>query len=184
MNLPSEGELRELHVRACVAYAARCAMRVRPLLGRAGDHPSAPEHRDTIDRAIGVASRYAENGDAAADEARAAREAAEAVATVAPSALAYEVAYAASYAAKAVQAVWDDEADVADAAADAAGAGARAVPRAAASWLDAIMLYGKAVGLDYQRLADTNGLPADALGSFLLSPLWPEGEPEWAAKLG
>jgi len=102
-DLPARNEMIGLPLRALVAYAARCARRVRPEPERAGAEYSA-----AVEAAILAAERFAMNaGRTVVEEAEAAADAAAAAAEALPpdeEGDRYSAAYAASYAARAAAA--------------------------------------------------------------------------------
>jgi hypothetical protein len=167
---------------ARVAFAVRCAQRVRPLFTLAW--PDAPaEHVEALDRAIALAQASAAspasasvsaaasaayNASDASGDALSAYIASDASdASDAPSAA--SAAASAAYAASAA-----DAADAADAAASAA-----AYAYAASASADA---YAYAIHQDFEllrSLAKEQGWTDDtAVGTALLGPLWPDGKPE------
>ncbi|MAY75651.1 MAG: hypothetical protein CMJ31_13230 [Phycisphaerae bacterium] len=168
VTLPTEEELARLPRNAVVAYALRCAMRVRPLVEVYW--PNAPRKQlAAIDRAITLVQAAVTNpASTSASELSHAAVAADAAANAADAANA-----AAARAALAARAA---------AAADTAHA-AHAAHAAAASNVAAA---NAAAGADYNTLAhlaredgwaDDTGIDVERLG-----PLWPQGTPAgWPA---
>jgi hypothetical protein len=58
-DLPSLGELKQLPLRALVAYAARNARRVQPFFTLPDDHPEKQRHVAAVERAIRIAEEFA-----------------------------------------------------------------------------------------------------------------------------
>lgn len=185
-------QLAKLPHRAIVAFAARCARRVRPLADVLRE-----DFQDAIDRAIAGTESVARGGDAVGAVA-----AAEDIwAAVAPGRPAVSVAEAAAEAAEAAKAV--EVRDTAGAAVHAAAAAKAAVHAAAAAagagrghaWgpdtTEAVWNAEAATRADVVRLIalglgepGTPGLPIDPSEAVPLGPLWPGGEPEWLRKEG
>lgn len=176
MNLPSEGDLSRLNPRACMAYAVRCAMRVRPLYRSRTDNPQAEQHQVSVDRAISIASQHAWNSfdssftlAAAVAVAKAAYDAARAAANVAAAAAANAAANAA-----AVNIPVRAAAAAYDAAYDAA--------RAAYATSDDFDAVTAAAIHDYRNLLRLNPSSIDPSENGPLGHLWPNGEPLWYAR--
>lgn len=180
-GLPGKKELEQLPRWAQVAFAARCAERVRPLYKHFW--PDAPQkYIDAVDEAVLVAWRAASQASvpayaAAAAVAYAAVDAID-VAAADDTAGAYGAAYAAHVAVRASAHAAAANARAANArAADAAAAADDAATHAAAS--------GAAIAAmrrDYEllkALAEREGWTDEsAVDPDLLGPLWAEGEPE------
>jgi hypothetical protein len=200
-------ELANLPLRAIVAFAARCARRVRPLAA------SLPEDsRVAIDQAITVAEAFARGDKAvgAAVTAGAAVGAARGAEIDGVTETAVGAAWAAAQAAEAVQAAKAAEAFGAAAdnnfavqAAEAADQTARCAALAVGNATLAVRSAALAVKAiasvtdrDHAILADieqiiafrlgepgTLGSPIDPSEAGPLGPLWPGGEPAWLRKL-
>ena len=177
-------DLSRLPPHAIVAYAARCAMRVCPLFGRAGvPHEQAASLTRAIDAAERVASGHVLSVEemAAADEAEAAAVAA--VGNPAACHAARAAAFAARAACAADQAPYAAEAFGGDAARAAHAAAVAAVDPGSAS--EAAHYADYAARADYERLVLLNrgapplGLPIHCSEDGPLGPLWPEGKPSW-----
>ncbi|MBN9121796.1 MAG: hypothetical protein J0I06_22090 [Planctomycetes bacterium] len=163
-NLPGIAKIAKLPRSARVAFAARCARRVLPLVKHYW--PNAPEHHlKALDRAVSVAENAAD----------AARSAADAAAR----------ASAAARAARAADAA--DAAHAADAAAYAAAALAGDAAYAAAAAAAAYAAYATArrfIARDFKTLVEaaaagkwTNQTPVPPT---VFGPMWPEGvPPDW-----
>jgi hypothetical protein len=207
-----KAELRELPLRAIVAFAARCARRVEPLVG------SRLAGAEDLERAIALAEQLARGMQiqsptilAAANVAYGAANraikadsfdpfAADAYFAYAAANAAYAAANAAAYGANAVNAAADAANrayavnainDVANRAANSAGAANDAVNRAAygANAKAPISALQAALAADQRCLATLNLGEPKTLGRGIdpsptgpLGPLWPEGEPEWFVK--
>jgi hypothetical protein len=175
-ELPTKEELVQLPLRATVAYAARCARRVSPLVERAKMHFTA---KIEVGRAIVVAEGFALGRRATADDiAKAATEAAAAIAVADADAACHAACHAAYYAARAAKAAAAADAavtaDAAAAAADAAAVAAAAVAAVDAARAD----FDRLILLHLGPLGEV-GFPIDPSGSGPLGPLWPGGEPVW-----
>jgi len=192
-KLPTEEELSELPRWARVAYAARCARRVRPLFKHFW--PEAPEeHIEAVDNACRLSAASAAYPAAVARAAAAARTAAiftaaydaanprfVAAAAVARSAVAYAAAYAAAdarsaaAAATAARSVTDAYA-FAYALTEAAYASSASDAAARRDFNLLHKLAQGAASADWgERTPWTDETPVDP---DLLGPLWPFGEPE------
>ena len=176
-------DLSRLPPHAIAAYAARCAMRVQPLIARVGGSPelAASLERPTAARRVATGHVLTVEDTAAAEGA----EAAAAVAASVPAArhAARAAAYAAHAACAADQAPYAAEAFAGDAARAAHAAAVAAVdPQAAA---DAAHYADYAAQADYERLVLYNrgdpavGQPLHCSEDGPLGPLWPEGKPSW-----
>lgn len=178
-------DLNQLPPHAIVAYAARCARRVLPLVERGG---APQESVAAVNGAVEAAERTA-TGHALSDAELAAAARAEAMAAAfAGNPAASHAARAASYAARAACAA--ETAPYAAAsfggdAARAAQAAAIAAQEAAESAADAAHYTDYAARTDYDRLVLLNrggpplGLPLHCSEDGPLGPLWPEGKPSW-----
>ncbi len=186
-DLPTEDDLKQLPLRAIVAYAARSARRVQPLYRLPGDEKDRLKHNAAIEIAVMFAERFCTTDPMnvfhcsdAFDAARAADDAgdADADADVAHSAAdsAYGAADATVAASSSNGGYHFDGYSAADAASDAA--------RFARS------CGGNAVGLavisDYEKLREMNsgkfpdmGILIDPTESGPLGPFWPDGPPDW-----
>ena len=175
-GVPSNEEMRELPNLAIVAFAARCARRVQPLL-RAG-WPDAPEEElEAVETAIAVAEQYSATGTASLVEtaqsyrATETARAAEAVGAQRSANVAYaaEAAYAAARAAaKAPEAASFAAAGAAEAAARASDAARSAIRR------DFDQIH-RACLVDKWR--EDTSVPVDFFGA-----MWPNGAPsDWPA---
>jgi hypothetical protein len=170
-------ELKDLPFRGIVAYAARCAMRVRPL--------SALGQQEAVDDAIAVAVAFCRGDAFAAAEAATFAEAADSVAAEEAAfagAAEDEGAGAARAAAFAAFAAADAFTDAAAAFA-VARAGARAAARAAAfaGAADARAAdadLGALIGLMLGQPGEI-GDAIDPTENGPLGALWPQGEPPW-----
>jgi hypothetical protein len=206
VRLPTEEELRTLPRWARVAFALRCALRVRPLLTHFW--PDAPRKRvEAIDRALTLTQAAVESPasvsegrlrsaaaaaaaahaarDAHADAHAAAHAAARATADAADAAADDAYAYAAddayAYAAYAANAARDAAAYAAHAAVAAYAARATATAAAALADIADAMRHDcellRALA-EAERWGDESGVDLGRLGA-----LWPEGEPEgWPAR--
>src|SRR4051794_36527393 len=76
--MTTEEELQRLPLRAIVAYAARCARRVRPLYRLPQDFPDRVKHELAVDHAIEYAENFAAGIRSAEFKAAAVRNAADA----------------------------------------------------------------------------------------------------------
>ena len=173
MSLPTEDELKRLSQKACVAYAVRASLRVRPLY-RSDD----PAHGRSLDEANQAAMDFA--GTTGSDSAFAYAGALEA-ATGASATVARAAMYAAHAAAH--------PADAAQDAARAADAASRAAD-AEVSDVDPPNVYASIIAecrRDYETLFNLSGHAPGALGDPIdvkgdrgpLGSLWSKGEPEW-----
>lgn len=179
-----ESELSKLPQRAVVAFAARCARRVRPLFG---SHLPGGE---AIEQAIVVAEQMAAGTNVTVDDAKAVAKAAAwaandaanagaaakcpSTANAAAKSAAVEAAYARSPAEAASVAVSADAAvTMASFATESAGFDPR-------SDLEKTMFEDLRLlaALDLGE-ANTLGREIDVTPTGPLGPLWPEGEPEW-----
>src|SRR5215831_1192663 len=61
-------QLKQLPLRAIVAFAARCARRVEPLAQLPTDHPERKKHRGATDAALVMAEGFARGSNSAPDE--------------------------------------------------------------------------------------------------------------------
>ncbi len=172
--IPTEEELRALPRQAVVAFAVRCAQRVRPLFDMAW--PEAPADLVVaVDSAILMAEQSAATTEGAASAARAAlaADAAEAFA-------AGHAAYSAAYAADAAYA------SMAASEASAHTAHAAAVHAVSAAQKSDIQGVAERIRRDYVRLheqAEQDGwTDATIVSQKVFDPFWPDGEPEgWPA---
>jgi hypothetical protein len=181
-----ENLLRRRSLRAQVAFAARCARRVLPLVMRL---PADFGDREAVEQAIGIAERFALGKQALAADGGAAAEAAGDVARAAWD----RGDLAASYAAHAAY-------YAADAGTPRRGRARASAPATAASYAytDAAGSAGAdrgrgafdaACASDLAKLARLRlgtfpelGKPIDPSENGPLGPLWPNGEPEpWPA---
>jgi hypothetical protein len=206
-KIPTSEELFQLPRWACVAFAARCAKRVRPLFDLAW--PDAGErYRRAVDWAISVAAGAAASAGHATHAAHAAEAAAHAAHAAAADA-ASAAPLAASAAAHAADAA-DADADLlaAHAAEAAADAATRAATAAATAFYAPVCL---AIHRDYNLLRQAASTALTIGGSPLaihqdynllrqaapgrryqthvpqefFGPLWPDGEPPgWPAQSG
>lgn len=196
-RLPTKEEIKQLPRWARVAFAVRCAERVRPLFTHAW--PDAPrEQIDAVDRAISIAKARALNGGVGGGTAtRAAGSAAGLAAGLAATPDVVDVgtaAYTAAYAAAAATSAVDAATNAADAAAGRVAAvahatmAADAAGRAYAACAAARRAGGNAMRGDLESLramaeregwTDKTPVDADALG-----PLWPDGEPVGWPEIG
>ena len=188
-SLPAEDDLKNLPLRAIVAYAVRCARRVRPLYGRAGGIADLAEHEAAVEGALSLAERFCFGDDVGQGAYGAAYGAGDAADTAA----AQDAARAASAAARAAayafdipkSAVYDHPvyaSRVAAEAVDAAGAAARAAGHAS----DDAGTVEAAAKADFDRLLELNqgaypelGQPIDPTANGPLGPLWPGEPPKW-----
>lgn len=189
-GLPSENELDQLPRWALVAFAARCAERVRPLFRYFW--PDAPqEHIDAVDAAGTLAWRTASQASVPAGSTDTVTHAANAetagrlanadTAAAAAAAAAHAAnAALAAYTAKGAGTEYAARASRAAAAAAAARAAARAADLAAVR--AAVRAADIAMRRDYEllkTLAAREGWTGESpVDPDLLGPLWAEGEPE------
>ena len=156
---------------ACVAFAARCALRVQPLYDLPPDHPDRKKNLQAVDLAVRLAA--AGSASLTARSATDAADAANACSADAGYASAYAAAAAAAAASTACPA--DPAYDAADAAFDAADAA-----------FDAAVDLVPSIRVDFGRVHTLVGQvpslfnqPIDATEAGPLGPLWPEGMPIW-----
>lgn len=180
------GDLAQLSLRSCVAYAVRCALRMRPRFQIPSEHPAAG-HEAAMDQAIALAAAFARSD--ATDPARAACAAefayglADATADVTfySGFAAAHAVQAASTAIRAQELVNDGVAtDVA-----ASAYGASRVLEANSQQEYATLVVG-AIRADFDKLQSLSlgrfaelGQPIDPTESGPLGNLWPLGEPAW-----
>jgi len=174
-QIPTKEEIELLPRWAQVAFAARCARRVQPLILH--DWPEAPQiFLDNIDKAITLAEASAADPASASEKADAATFARAAYAAYAADAAAARAAYAAD-AARAAYA--DDAAAAADAARAAYAAAdaatfARVAVRAIRADFELLGAFARREGWD-----NDTPVPPEVFG-----PMWPDGVPEgWPNKL-
>ena len=188
---PTKDDLKKLPLGAIVAYAVRCARRVKPLYGRAAGMAEFRKHEAAVEWAISLAESFCLSHDVSAPAyaaAYAARDAAGATDVRDAARAAAAAARAAAYAFDVPKSsVYDQPfyaSRVAAEAVDAAQAAARAADHASgvASAVEA------AARADFDRLSSLNlgtypelGQPIDSTKNGPLGPLWPEGAPEWFA---
>jgi hypothetical protein len=189
-DLPSPEQLCELPMKARVAFAARCAARVEPLLRSFG---FTQEQRNSLDGAISIATAFAANfGEAnfkAAAEAAAASVAAANAATNAHASKAAEAAAhaadAAAHAADATAAAAADNAVTNAAAASVAAANAAAETADAARVADdaSCVIVRSAIESDFSLLMQksktehwTDGTPVPPI---VFGEMWPDKRPKW-----
>ena len=177
-ELPTEDDLKKLSLRAMVAYAARCARRVQPLLRSAKQ-----KHVEAVEGTISMAERFAKGHDIGADTAaRVADEAAAAADHAAAAAYYGHSAFAeASAAARHDDArhthltAYVEYADAAYTNAAHAAAEAEAAPDHAAARAAVVQASRR----DYTQLLSLTGNAAGQLGDPIdfdkLGPLWPKG---------
>jgi hypothetical protein len=167
-ELPSVEELKQLPLRAIVAYAARCAHRVQPPVESFG---LTTWHKESLKHAILVAEEFARGVTTAAIVKTALDTAVAARRTIWD----HPAADAACAAAEAafITASYADAADAADAASLIVASIADSA-QAQAARADFIHLLGLGLGLSQEF-----GQPIDPSESGPLGPLWPKGEPEW-----
>ncbi|MCH8046324.1 MAG: hypothetical protein IID44_21660 [Planctomycetes bacterium] len=186
--LPNEDALRLLSQRACVAYAVRASLRVRPLF-----HSDDPAHEEAVDAANKIAIFLVGNRVVGADAHRIAAGA-HAAAKAAANTGDDVCAFAASAAAFAADAAAPGD-DIASAARKAALNASYAAEDGAAETdvndTAGAETYGSSVlvecGRDYKKLLGLSGQDASGLGARIdvesdrgpLGPLWPDGEPQW-----
>jgi hypothetical protein len=181
--------LKELPLRAVVAFAARCARRVQPLTS------SSPwSRRDAVDRALQGAEGFALGGGYRATERATLLDAADRAdddyadttdrAVLAATHAADAAIHAADAADRAANADATDRA--ASFAADADALATRAAGFAANAALAAYDAALAAYDADLDRLAALNLGQPGTLGSAIdpseegpLGPLWPNGAPDW-----
>jgi hypothetical protein len=201
-GLPTEKDLRRLPLRAIVAYAARCAWRVKSLYRLPDDYPDKPRHEEAVDKAISAARYYAadqvfagiiRSAFAAGDDAAAAADSAAGAAIAGDdAAAAADSARAAAAAARAAAtAAAADRATVSSArmAADSAALSVAWIahpPNMTPAETDRDARTCAAARADFHRLLDLDlgrfpepGNPVDPSESGPLGPLWPDGAPEW-----
>jgi len=175
-------DVGRLPPRGIVAFAARCARRVQPLVRLA---PLTPEQLQSVEHAIALAERFA-NGEEVADVAAAyaAVDAAAEVAAGVP--IAHRAAKCAYYAARAADAAPKVPYAAATFAQDAARAAYAAAHTAGSEAPDAGYYAEYAARADYDRLMSMNrgdlpvlGQPVDCREDGPLGALWPEGNPSW-----
>jgi hypothetical protein len=185
VKIPSKEELKQIPLRALVAYAARCARRLHFLFdARIVD----PEYRANVEQPIQIAERFARGdvdcGDAAWQSAMAAGDAAIAAARANGDGDLEAVANASLKAARTALAAL--EADLAGKTEHSGYADAIetvvALGSAQAAWA-AVAVWATAVAAawaDYEKLLDLNlgafpelGQPIDPSESGHLGPLWP-----------
>jgi hypothetical protein len=176
-------QLARLPLRAIVAFAARCASRVRPL---ADDLPE--DYRAVIDRAISIAEAVAQ-GDStakAAETAVAAAKAIKPVKTDRPSALAAETATLAALVAGSVALTTKGVTEAGRAETAARIETAARVAAKAALTARAAGDFSGASRVDVERLIALDlgepaplGSPIDPSESGPLGRLWPGGAPYW-----
>jgi len=188
-SLPTEDDLKQLPLRAIVAYAMRCARRVQPLLLRATGLPGHERNVGAVDEATLAAERFCRGEQVTAADADAHAAYADAVnarAACAAADAAARAAYASYAAARATRAAAARAAaenaaayavNAADAATDAT-ADAAADADAEATAVRAAEAAAKA---DYDRLLSLNlgvypelGQPIDPTENGPLGSLWPE----------
>jgi hypothetical protein len=157
----NQQDLAELPLRAIVAFAVRCARRVRPLY-----RFSDPARKKAIDRALELAASFAKHDVGKYFRNNIGATAYDAGGPAASAAYAASDAYVGAFD------------DAAYAAYDAAVAAAHAAH-------NAVDVY-EAADLDYRMLVSLNLGSAGSLGRFVdpsgqgpLGPLWPWGEPAW-----
>jgi hypothetical protein len=186
-QIPTEEEIELLPRWAQVAFAARCARRVQPLILH--DWPDAPQvFLDNIDKAITLAEASAADPASASEKTSAATRAfAFAFAATRASAFVDDAADAAADAAtraSAASAFVDDAAD--------AAAFAFAATRASASATRAFAAFARAavraIRADFEllgALARREGWDNDTpVPPEVFGPMWPEGVPEgWPNEL-
>jgi hypothetical protein len=185
VEIPSKEELKQIPLRALVAYAARCARRLHLLFdARIVD----PEYRANVEQPIQIAERFARgdvgSGDAAWQSAMAAGDAAVAAAKAIGDGDLEAVANASLEAAKTAMAAL--EADLAGKTEHSGYADAIervvALGSAEAAWA-AVAVWATAVAAawaDYEKLLNLDlgafpelGQPIDPSESGQLGPLWP-----------
>jgi hypothetical protein len=185
-ELPSVEELKQLPLRAIVAYATRCARRVVPLFEFA---ELKPRHKKDLKYAILVAEEFARGETNAefsdsvrSDALSAAVHYADLSAAVNAARAAADAAYAAVNAARADAAY---AAYAARAAADAAYAAVYTTAARAAADAAYAAVYTDFKSLINLRLGryPELGEPIDPSEKGPLGPLWPDGEPDFVKHL-
>jgi hypothetical protein len=197
----TEEDLKRLPLRAIVAFAARCARRVRPLYRLPTDDPGAAEHEHAVERVLKMAESFAagersvvaESNDTRAAAARAAGAAGAKYLVLDDPSVGATTLTAAALAAASAEAASASAEAAADripaTALEAADRAADAALSAAARATDELTTIRTAVAADYERLIQLRlgnhpdlGDPVDPSESGPLGPLWPDGEPEWFLK--
>jgi hypothetical protein len=185
LTLPSIMELQELPKWACVAYAARCAMRVQPLFNLPITHPERDTLLHAVDRAIALAAAGSPCtiAHSAADVACSGKRLNSS--TPREIRAAYAAARTAIAATNAASSAIECTGYHADAAANAA-ADARYVANTAAHAAGDSDAFKRAIAEDLELLRKLsqrspnffrNPVNADILGP--LGALWPDGPPAW-----
>lgn len=176
-SIPSKEAIENLPQWAAVAFAARCARRVQPLLRVYW--PQMPgEHTEAVERAIGLAERAAATGARAGAEVEASRAIREAVEAAGdPDGIAANAAGAA-YAA--MEACFRAAGTRAAAARAAVRAG-----RAAHTGDERVnMQIIEGIGRDFEHLMKQKELgqwtSETPVPQEVFERLWPEGEPDWS----
>jgi hypothetical protein len=178
-------DLGQLTVRANVAFAVRCAQRIRPCFQLPENHPRRREHMAAIDSAIGVAAAFCQGQALDPGRAAAAAELAEAIAEAT-----YQTTnYAAFGAVRAAEAAAHAEAWVRN------PSSSEAIQIVAAAFGAARVLAANADMFSHNTVADALyadmeklqtlgpgaceelGPPIDPTEEGPLGPLWPAGVP-------
>jgi hypothetical protein len=183
-------DLGRLTARANVAFAVRCAQRMRPCFDLPADAPSRREQTAAVDRAIRVAAAFCrglpgEPGQAAA-AVRVARRVADETCEFTRFA-GYAAVHAAEAAAYAEELVGHSpDSSMTDVVAAAFGAGRVVAANADPETLDCVAaaLYADVEKLGSLGCGDGEelGAPVDPSENGPLGPLWPEGPPSWCAQ--
>lgn len=188
----TKDELKQLPLRAIVAFAVRTARRVQPLFDLPLKWTGRNNHLVAVDEAlrlaeawlIGQESGSLTNADAAREAVDATLVAKSADPNDASAALAVDAALAIDAALAVRSADATDAALYADAASTSAATASLAALDAAAG--DGVFADEFASQSDYRRLSELYGhdkkfaeFSLDATESGPLGPLWPAGPPEW-----
>ncbi|MGD0042206.1 MAG: S8 family serine peptidase, partial [Isosphaeraceae bacterium] len=204
MSIPNEEDLKRLPLRAIVAFAARCARRVRPLYRIPDSSPDREVHERSIDHAIEITESVARGVDltreAEVDQditRPAINPSDENLASEAVRAAAAEIQLAGEAAAKAMHAAIGATAIarspdvstlfIADAVAGNAAAAAKFASKVVAGVShNAQQDYESRATSDYEILLERRlgefpnlGQPINPSESGPLGPLWPDREPKW-----
>jgi hypothetical protein len=180
-------DLGQLSLRANVAFAVRCAQRIRPRFNLPADAPSRREKLAAVDRAIRVAAAYCEGLPMEPGQAEAALRMAAAVANESDEITSYagygavRAAEAAIHAEEFVRHPGDSR--IMEVVAAAFGAGRVLAANAGAFSSDLVVaaLYADLVKLMSlsQGHCQQLGPPIDPAETGPLGTLWPAGAPAW-----